>query len=386
MAYLDRITGTRPSPGAMDAMTECLNMPGANPQSPSRLGTKARQILDRAREQVSDLVHADSREIIFVSNGTESVNLAIRGLAQSAARSRSGRKIVISAIEHVSVMNTVKSLEKNGFQCVVVPVEGTGRLDMTAFQKVLDDDVLLVSVQLANPEIGTVQDLKKIADIAHAKDITVHSDAVDAVGWMPVDVHQLGLDAMSFSGTQFHGPPGGAALFVRKGVPIMPVFSGGLQERHRRPGLENIPAIAGFGVAAAEAKAKLTERIRRADSLAATLRDGLQAMEAVTLTGHPEHRISGHVSTLIHYVEGEALLLMLDMKQIQAASGSSCTAKDLKISPVLTALNIDHASAQGSLVFSTTDDTTDADIDRILKELPAIVSRLRSMSPLWKKQ
>nr|HPQ41576.1 aminotransferase class V-fold PLP-dependent enzyme [bacterium] len=193
------------------------------------------------------------------------------------------------------------------------------------------------------------------------------------------------VDALSFSGTQFHGPPGGAALFVRKGVSIVPVFAGGLQERHRRPGLENIPAIAGFGAAAAAAKERMDERVTRARHLAARLRAGLERLEAVTLTGHPEFRVPGHVSVLIHYVEGEALLLMLDMKDIQGASGSSCTAKDLKISPVLMALNIDHASAQGSLVFSTTDETTENDIDRILSELPEIMGRLRAMSPLWKK-
>ncbi|HPQ40593.1 MAG TPA: aminotransferase class V-fold PLP-dependent enzyme, partial [bacterium] len=186
MAYLDRITGTRTSDRAVEVMMECLKMPGANPQSPSRLGSTARRILDTAREQVAGLIGSDPREITFVSNGTESVNLAIRGLLQSASRSRKGRKIIVSSVEHVSVLNTVKSLEKQGFEGVVIPVDATGRLDFPAFRQALDDDVLLVSIQLANPEIGTIQDVRAVSDAAHARDISVHCDAVDAVGWMPV--------------------------------------------------------------------------------------------------------------------------------------------------------------------------------------------------------
>ncbi|MCD4654981.1 cysteine desulfurase [bacterium] len=386
MAYLDRISGTGTSKSAMAGMIKYMNYSALNPQSPGKFGTRARQALDTARLKVAELIGADIREITFVSNGTESVNLAIQGLVQSAAKSKEGRKIIISSIEHTSVMNTVKALEKKGFQTEIIPVDKFGRVDFTKYVSALDENTLLVSIQLANPEIGTIQDIASLAAAAREKNILFHTDAVDAVGWIPVNVPDLGVDALSFSGTQFQGPPGAAALFVRKGVSLVPMMFGGLQEKHRRPGLENIPAIAGFGIAAEETMKSLAENVAEGQRLASTLRKGLEKIENITLTGHPEYRIPGHVSVLIHYVEGEALLLMLDMKDIQAASGSSCTAKDLKISPVLMALGTDHTSAQGSLVFSTTTETSDTDIQLVLETLPVIVKRLRSMSPLWNKK
>jgi cysteine desulfurase len=384
MAYLDRISGTPVLPEAMQSMQELLTREGLNPQSPYRSGSHTKQVLENSRLQTAGLIAADPAEIIFVSNGTESVNLGIFGLARSAARSNPKRKILISAIEHLSVMNTVRALEKEGYDIIVIPVGTDGKVVKKAYMDALDNDVLLVSIQMANPEIGTIQDIQFLAGKAREKNILFHSDAVDAVGWMPVDVKQLQIDALSFSGTQFGGPPGGAALYLRKGVSLMPLLYGGLQEKHRRPGLENIPAIAGFGVAADYAAKTLADRMKRARQFQDKLRKHLSAIDAVYLTGHSEDRIPGHVSLLVRYVEGEALLLMLDMKNIQASSGSSCTAKDLKISPVLTVLGIEHADAQGSLVFSTCHNTTDEEIESVIRELPDIVDRLRKMSPLWK--
>lgn len=386
MAYLDRISGEPVLPEAVESMQKLLIRPGLNPQSPYNTGSHTKQILENSRLKVAQLIAANPAEIIFVSNGTESVNLGIFGLVRSAARSNQKRKILISAVEHVSVVNAVRVLEKEGYEILVLPVGSDGKVDRQAYLEALEKDVILVSIQMANPEIGTIQDIRFFAEKAHEKNILFHSDAVDAVGWIPVDVTQLKADALSFSGTQFGGPPGAAALFLRKGVSLMPLLYGGLQEKHRRPGLENVPAIAGFGVAAEYAAKTLHERMNSARKFQETLRENLSRIDAVQFTGHFEDRIPGHVSLLVRYVEGEALLLMLDMKNIQASSGSSCTAKDLKISPVLTVLGIEHADAQGSLVFSTCHDTTEAAINSVVRELPDIVSRLRKMSPLWKNE
>jgi len=386
MAYLDRIAGTRASRAAIESMMKLLELSAVNPQNPTKLGSIAKNALEKAREQVAELIGANAREITFVSNGTESVNLAIQGLVKSASRSKPGKKIVISSIEHQSVINTAKALEKIGFETKIISVDQYGKVDFNEYIAALDENTLLVSIQLANPEIGTTQDIKTLAAEAHTRGILFHTDAVDAVGWMHVNVRDLGVDALSLSGTQFHGPTGAAALFVRKGVSLVPIMFGGLQEKYRRPGLENIPAIAGFGVAAEEASKSIDERMARSKLLADILRKGLSKIESVTLTGHSDQRIPGHVSALIHFIEGEALLLMMDMKDIQAASGSSCTAKDLKISPVLMALGTDHTSAQGSVVFSTTADTTEDDIRYVLDNLTEIIDKLRSMSPLWTKK
>jgi cysteine desulfurase len=386
MAYFDRISCAPVLNEARHLMNDLLSMEGLNPQSPTRTGSRAMQILQKAREQVASLITASPGEIIMVSNGTESVNLGLAGLARSAARSRPERKVIVSAIEHTSVMKTARSLEKEGFTVVVVPVDSKGKCDRAAYLSALQEDALVASIQYANPETGTLQDLEFFVNAAHQNNTLFHTDAIAAAGWIPIDVSVLRVDALSLSGTQFGGPPGAAALFIRKGVSLMPVFHGGLQEKHRRAGLENIPAVAGFGVAAEHAVTTMESRAEAALEYAKTLRKNLSQIDDIQFTGDLDSRVPGHVSLLVRYVEGEALLLMLDMKDIQAASGSSCTAKDLKISPVLTALGIEHAEAQGSLVFSTCEQTTMKDVNLVSNELPKIVSRLREMSPLWNQR
>lgn len=386
MAYLDRISFTPVLEEAVREMAGLITRTGLNPSSPTRMGSQSKKALETARESTASLIAADPRDLVFVSTGTESVNLAIRGLVRSAIRSRKQRKILISAIEHVSVVNTARALEKEGFEVQIVPVDTQGKISMNKFREALESDVLLASIQMANPEVGTIQDIETLATLARSRDVLFHTDAVDAAGWIPIDVNKLNVDALSFSGTQFGGPPGAAVLYVKKGVSIVPMLFGGIQERHRRPGLENIPAIAGLGIASDYARTTMTERATRVNLLANRLRTALLGIDDVLLTGHTTDRIPGHVSALIRCVEGEALLLMLDMKNVQAASGSSCTAKDLKISPILTALGIEHADAQGSLVFSLCDNTNDDDIEQVANVLPPIVSRLREMSPLWRRR
>ncbi len=386
MPYLDRISATTPAPCVLDRMMELMRLPLGNALSPYRLGSRSKSIIEDARQKVATLIGAQPKEITFTATGTEANNLAILGLAAGLSTGKNGSKIVISAIEHVSVMNVVRHLEKVGYQVELIPVDHLGRVNQDRFESALDDRTIFASIQLANPEIGTIQHLEPMVSAAHARGIPFHTDAIDAVGWIPVDVEKLGVDALSLSGSAFHGPLGAAALYVRQGTRLMPIMHGGIQERRRRPGVENIPAIAGLGIAAELAMQELPERMTSGTALADRLRQGLLAIEAVSATGDLTYRVPGHVSVIVHDVEGEALLLLLDMNGIQAASGSSCTAKDLKISPVLSALGYDHSSAQGSIVFSFVRDTTGPDIESVLDVMPKVIDRLREMSPLWSQR
>ncbi|MBN1356740.1 cysteine desulfurase [bacterium] len=387
MAYLDRISATRTAPEILEQVIPLLREPIGNPQSPHRLGSRAAELLETARSRVAIMIGSGSGEIVFTSSGTESVNLALMGLARAAVR-KSGerRRLLYSAVEHLSVKRTMEYLGREGFQAVELPVDAGGRLDRDVYRANLDDRVALVSIQMANPEVGTVQDLENLVPQAKEAGALFHTDAVAAAGWIPIDVGGLNVDALSLSGTMFHALPGSGALFLRRGVPYQPVVFGGIQERGRRPGTENIPAIVSLGLAAELAVSEMPGRMERGFDLAGHIRDGLKGIEALEFTGDPDARIPGHVSMLVKYVEGESLLLLLSMKGISAASGSSCTARDLKISPVLTAMGIDHTDAQGSLVLSCDRDTTFEDADAVIRELPTVITQLRAMSPIWNRE
>ena len=386
MSYLDRISITRIAPDVLEVMLPLMHNQIGNPQSPHRLGSQSMKIVEKAREQTAALIGAQPKDILFTSNGTESNNLAILGLARAAAKRKPGGKIVVSAIEHNSIMKTAQFLSREGFQLEVIPVDASGHVERESFSRSLDASTLLVAIQLANPVVGTIQDVSALSRIAAEKGIPFHTDAVAAAGWMPIDVESLGVDALSLSGSTFHGPLGGAALYLKRAVSFQPQTFGGIQERNRRPGTENVPAIAGLGAAAELAVREIPERVQRGRAFNRTLRQELAVIEDLVLTGPENDRLPGHVSMLVNFVEGEALLLMLDMKGISAASGSSCTARDLKISPVLTALGLDHWSAQGSLVFSMSRDTTVSDAEEAVRALPDIVTKLRAMSPLWSQR
>jgi cysteine desulfurase len=384
MAYWDRISATKPAPEVLEKVIPLLGDQMGNPQSPHRDGTRAAGLLETAREQVAALISAEVQEMYFMSNGTESVNTAVQGLARGVHRKDSGRrKILISAVEHLSVKKSADYLMHEGFEVITIPVDSQGRLDVATYRDALDESVALVSIQMVNPEVGTVQDLETVVPLARESGALFHTDAVAAAGWIPVDVSVLGVDALSFSSAMYHGIPGAAALYLRRRVPFVPVLYGGVQERSRRPGAENIPAIVAMGIASEIAVSECADRMRHGNDLAAHLRNGLSGIPAVDFTGDWERRLPGHVSMLVNYVEGEALLLMLAMKGVSAASGSSCTAKDLKISPVLTSMGIDHTSAQGSLVLTSSRDTTIEDADAVIDVLPGIVDQLRAMSPIW---
>jgi cysteine desulfurase len=382
--YLDRIAATPLHPQVLEAMLAYLKENFGNPQSLHSVGQQASQAVEEAREKVAQLVNSDPSEVLFTSSGSESNNFALKGLA--LAQQKRGTHIILSAIEHQSVLHSAKSLEKLGFKVSSVPVDKWGLVNPEDVKQAFSEETILVSVMLANSEVGTIEPIKEIADICRSRDVLFHTDAVAAAGNIPVDVKELGVDALSLAGNQFYGPQGSAALMVKKGVRILPFIDGGIQESGRRAGTENVPAIVGLGKAAEIAKSEMGNRNKKVKPL----RDKLvrllpQRVEHTFLTGHPEKRLPHHASFCIEFIEGEAMLLNLDMQGISASSGSACTSKALKASHVLLAMGLDHAVAQGSLVFSLIEETTSEDIDYLLEVFPPIIERLRKMSPLYTK-
>jgi cysteine desulfurase len=300
------------------------------------------------------------------------------------ARRDKGNHLVLSSVEHQSVLQAAKSLEKSGFSSTLLPVDKYGVVDPEGVKKAIRKETVLVSVILASSEVGTVEPVAEIGRVCRAAGIPLHSDAVAAVGNMPVDVGELGVDALSLAADQFYGPKGSGALYLRKGVRILPLIDGGIQEGGRRAGTENVAGIVGMGRAAEIARDKLGERQDRMRALRDRLIERLpRAVDRAHLTGHPENRLPHHASFCIEFIEGEAMLLNLDMKGIAVSSGSACTSRSLKASHVLLAMGIDHALAQGSLVFSLIDSTTAEDIDYLVDVLPPVIDRLRKMSPLY---
>jgi cysteine desulfurase len=383
-AYLDHIAATPLRPEVLEAMLPFFRGSFGNPQSLHSAGQEALQAVDEARAMVAGLIGAASEEIIFTAAGSESNNLALKGMA--LANQARGKRIVVSAIEHASVLNSAKALEKLGFTTALLPVDRFGRIDPGDVRKALTKDTVLVSIMTANSEVGTIEPIAEIARICRENGVLVHTDAVAAAGTVPVDVKALGVDALSLAADQFYGPKGAAALFVRKGVRVLPLIDGGVQEGGRRGGTENVPAIVGMGKAAEIAAAGLGQRAEAAKTLRDLLiRELLSRADHVVLTGHPELRLPHHASFCVEFIEGEGMLLHLDMKGVACSSGSACTSKSLKASHVLLAMGLDHALAQGSLVFSLLETTGREDIDHVLEVFPPIIDKLRRMSPLYTK-
>jgi cysteine desulfurase len=380
--YLDHIAATPLLPEVREAMRPYLEGAFGNPQSLHAAGREAQEAVEAARGEVAALVGARADEIYFTASGTEANNFALKGLA--AGQQAKGRHLVVSAIEHTSVLNSVKALERQGFSATLVPVDRAGRVDPADVAKALTKDTVLVSVMTANSEVGTIEPVAEIAAVCRDRGVLVHTDAVAAAGSIPLDVKALGVDALSLAGDQFYGPKGSAALFVRKGVRILPLVDGGIQEGGRRGGTENVPAIAGLGAAARLAARDMAARAAALVPLRDRILEELpRRIEHVVVTGSRTDRLPHHASFCVEFVEGEAMLLFLDMNGVAASSGSACTSKALKASHVLLAMGLDHATAQGSLVFSLVGDTTGADVATLLEVFPPIVDRLRKMSPLY---
>ena len=382
--YLDHIAATPLHPLARESMLPFLKENFGNPQSLHSFGQPVLEAVEEARVRVARLINASAEEIFFTASGSEANNFAVKGMA--LAQRDKGKHLVVSAIEHQSVLNSVKSLERQGFQATLVPVSREALVDPQDVAKAITPQTVLVSVMLANSEVGSLQPAAEIARLCRARQVPFHTDAVAAVGNIPVDVKALGVDALSLAGDQFYGPKGSAALYVRKGVRLLPFIDGGIQEGGRRGGTENVVGIVGLGTAAEAAANELDRRAEKAQALRDRLIEELpRRVERVILTGHPTRRLPYHASFCIEFIEGEAMLLSLDMKGIAASSGSACTSRALKVSHVLLAMGLDHALAQGSLIFSLLDSTEAEDLDYVLEVFPPIVRRLREMSPLYTK-
>lgn len=380
--YLDHIACTPLHAEVLKAMLPYLKDSYGNPQSLHSLGQEASQAIEEAREKVAQLVQAGASEIIFTSSGSEANNFALKGLA--FAQQNRGKHIVISSIEHQSILHSAKYLEKAGFRVTQIPVDKHGLVDPADVEKAITKETILVSIMLANGEVGTIEPIGEIGTICQEKEVLFHTDAVDAAGNIPVDVRELGVDALSLAGSQFYGPKGGAALFLKKGIRIFPFIDGGIQEGGRRAGTEDVPAIVGLGKASELANQEMASRMEKTIELRDRLIKELpEAIEHTVLTGHPEKRLPHHASFCVQFVEGEAMLLNLDMQGIFSSSGSACTSRALKASHVLLAMGIDHALAQSSLVFSLIDRIASEDIDYLLEVFPPIIERLRKMSPLY---
>ena len=382
--YLDHYAANPVLPEVLDAMLPFFSEDFGNPSSLHGKGDAARQAVEEARGQVAALINAAGEELIFTASGTESNNLAIKGIAGAAKRR--GNHIVVSAIEHFSVLNSVATLEKAGFASTLVDVDEHGLIDPAAVRQAITDETVLISVMAANGEIGTIEPIKEVAAIARERGIPIHTDAVAAAGSIPLDVTDLGVDALSLASDMLYGPKGSAALWVRDGLRIVPRLDGGVQEGGRRGGTENVPAMVGMGKAAEIAASRMRVRSERLTSLRDALIEGLPRMVPhVTVTGHPSRRLPWNASFAVRFVEGEGMLLFLDSSGIAVSSGSACTSRALKGSHVLTACGIPAERAQGSLLFSFGLENEPEDVDYILGVLPPIIDRLRKMSPLYDK-
>lgn len=382
--YLDNAATTPVLPEVLEAMLPYFRDAYGNPQSLHEWGDGPREAIEEARTQVAALIGARSEEIIFTGSGSEANNLALKGLAQ-AGQSK-GKHLVVSAIEHHSVLHSAKTLEKWGFEVTLIPVDGHGLVDPEDIARALRDDTTLVSVMHANAEVGTIEPITDIAKVVKRTGALFHIDAVATAGTIPVDVGELGVDALSLAASQFYGPKGAAALWLKKGTRVIPYIDGGVQEGGKRAGTENVPAIVGMGNAAELAQRDLQSRMAHLTALRDRLVDGVRSkVDQAILTGHPTRRLPGNASFCIEFIEGEAMLMLLSSKGIAAASGSSCTSRALKASHVLTAMGITAEIAQGSLVFTLGVNNSDEDVDYVLESLPPIVDRLRQMSPLYSK-
>lgn len=384
MIYLDYMAAAPLLPEVYEAMLPYFTEYWGNPSSIHSFGEKAREALDRARAQVADLIGAAPGEIIFTSCGTEANNLALKGVAW--AHQNRGKHIIISPVEHFSIMHCAKTLERWGFEVTRLPVDGHGRVDPADVEQAIRPDTILVSVMHANNEVGTIQPIAKIGRICREKKVLFHTDAVATAGLIPVDVGAMNVDLLSLAANTFYGPKGAAALYIRKGVRIQPLLDGGIQERGLRAGTENVPAIVGMGAAAEIAKREMTSRIEHLRRLRDRLMQELPSRIPYTiLLGHPTERLPNNVSVAVDYVEGESMLLFMDMDDIKISSGSACVSRSLKVSHVMLAMGVSSATAQGSLVFTLGIHNTDADVNRVLEALPPVVQRLRDMSPLYHK-
>ncbi|MBU4173343.1 MAG: IscS subfamily cysteine desulfurase [Actinobacteria bacterium] len=380
-AYLDHAATTPPLPEVIEAMKPYLAERFGNPSALYALGRDSRRVLEESREKVASLIGAMPDEIVFTSGGTESDNMALLGVL--LAGEGNGGHIVTTAVEHHAILETVRFLERLGYRATVVGVDSTGMVDPDDIRKAIRAETVLASVMHANNEVGTVEPLRRVADVCREAGVYLHSDTVQTVGNIPVDVDELGVDMLSMSGHKLYGPKGAGAIYVRRGTRVSGIIHGGEQERGMRAGTENIAGIVGLAAAAAAAARGMESRGERIAGLRNRLVDGiLSSVEGVVLNGHPEVRLPNNAHLGIERVEGEAVCLHLDAVGICASTGSACTSEELEPSHVLLAMGIAPLKAHGSVRFTLGRGTTLEEIEYVLQELPPIVERLRAMAPL----
>ncbi|KAB2951273.1 cysteine desulfurase NifS [Heliorestis acidaminivorans] len=381
--YMDHGATTPVHPEVVKAMVETMEKSFGNPSSVHAFGREARKLLDEARASVASLMGASPEQIIFTSGGTEADNMAIFGAARGMRLKGKGNHIITSAVEHHAVLDACKALEKEGFEVTILPVDEDGQVHVEELEKALRDDTVLVTIMHANNEVGTIQPIQELARLAKARGAVFHTDAVQSFGKIPVDVNELGVDLLSASAHKIYGPKGVGCLYIAKGVKLTPLSYGGSQERRRRPGTENLPGIVGFGKAALISQAEMQAEAERLTRYRDRLIDGLMELPHVKLNGHRTNRLPQNVNLSFHFIEGESLLLMLDMKGIAASSGSACTSGSLDPSHVLLAMGLSHEIAHGSLRLTLGRGNSEEDVDYILNTIPEIVERLRALSPLY---
>ncbi len=385
--YLDHQSATPVLPEALAAMQPFFAAAFGNPSSPHQHGLRARDALEAARAQIAGLIHAASpEEIIFTSDGTESANLAVQGAAR--AQQRRGRHLVLSRIEHPAVLNSAAFMEKQGFACSHIEVDAGGFVDPESIRAAITDKTILIAVHLVNHEIGTIEPIRELAAIAHEKGVPLYVDAEAAVGWLPVDVQELGADLLSFSPHRFYGPKGVGVLYRHRRARITPLLHGGDQEGGRRAGVENLPGIVGAGVAAEIAQRELARRSAHCARLQKRICDGLRASVPRLKLNGPEpgpRRSPVNLNISTEGTEGEGQLLLLDTRGIAVASGSACVTKSLRASHVLEAIGLETALAQAAIILSLGQDNTDEDIDYVLETFPKVAAKLRALSPSWRE-
>lgn len=381
--YMDHSATTPVDPQVIQAMISTLTDSFGNPSSIHSFGQEAHKLIQKARKQVAGLIGADSEEIVFTSGGTEADNMAIIGTAKD--RMGRGRHIITSQIEHHAVLDTCRQLEKEGFEVTYLPVNWFGEVELETVARAIRPDTILISIMHANNEIGTIQPIATMGRMARDKGIIFHTDAVQSVGRIPVDVKSLSVDLLSLSGHKFYGPKGTGALYVRSGTRLTPLLFGGGQERKWRSGTENVPGVVGLGLAAELARQHLPERSKHLSKLSQTVIDRILAeIPQAYLTGHPQKRLPGHASFVFQAVEGAAMLVFLDAEGIAVSGGSACTSNSFDPSHVLTALGLNKDAAHSSLRISLGKDNTLEDVERLMEVMPGIIERQRllwSLSP-----
>ena len=375
--YMDHAATSFLREEALQEMLPYLKEEYGNPSSIYTLGRKARKAVDLARERTAKAIGAQEDEIYFTSGGTEANNIAIRGFLKHY-----GEKghVITSAVEHHAVMDVCEELSEEGYDVTYLPVDEYGLINMEDLQKAIKEDTILITIMTANNEVGTIQPVEEVGALAREKGIIFHTDAVQAVGHIPLDINEVKADMLSFSAHKFNGPKGVGGMYIRKGVKLAPLYRGGAQEKKVRPGTENVPGIIGLGKALELAVEEIPEKMDQYIHMRDKFIEELQSIDHVILNGHPTRRLPNNINVSFEFIEGESLLLALDMEGIAASSGSACTSGTLDPSHVLLAMGLDHQTAHGSIRFSLGKGNTSEDVEYVLEKVKPVVERLRHMS------